>query len=142
MAQTMMAITLLKPNSARARPSTLINSDAEYKRIFSLDIQIDIYLKAIQIMKAVENYLKHENCGQQLEYKTVINIKYYVAMMVCVKLVGSKEGIVDKLAQIPAISIPAEVLQESLDLVLKEFNVLGATDQIAKGSAFVGKLLS
>lgn len=142
MAQTMMAITLLKPNSARARPSTLINSDTEYKRIFSLDIPIDVYLKAIQIMKAVENYLKHEDCGQQLDHKAVINIKYYVAVMVCVKLVGSKENIIDKLALIPAISIPAEVLQESLDLVLTEFNALGATDQVAKGSELVGKLLS
>ena len=46
MAQAMMAIMLLKPDSARARPSTLINSDVEYRKIFSLDKPIDIYLKA------------------------------------------------------------------------------------------------
>jgi hypothetical protein len=46
MAQTMMAIILLKPDSARARPSTLINSDSEYKKIFSLDMPIDVYLKS------------------------------------------------------------------------------------------------
>ena len=49
MAQAMMATVLLKPDSARARPSTLINSDTEYKKIFSLDLPIDIYLKVIQI---------------------------------------------------------------------------------------------
>lgn len=51
MAQAMMAITLLKPDSARARPSTLLNSDKDYKAIFSLDKSIDIYLKVIQIIK-------------------------------------------------------------------------------------------
>ena len=142
MAQAMMSITLLKPASARARPSTLINSAAEYKKIFSLDMPIDIYLKAIQIMKAVEKYLKPENCGQQFERKTITNIKYYVAMMVSMKLVGSREGVGEKLAQVPAISVSHEVLEESLIVVQREFNKLGGTDQVAKGSVLVGELLS
>ncbi len=141
MAQAMMAITLLKPDSARARPSTLINSDAEYKKIFSLDLPIDIYLKAIQIMKAVENFLKPENCGQELERKTITNIKYYVAMVVSIKYVGSKENIGKKLGAIPLISLNNKLLQEALTFVLNEFNSLGATDQVAKGSELVAKLL-
>lgn len=75
MAQAMMAIILQKPDSARARPSTLINSDAEYKKIFSLAKPIDIYLKVVQIMKAVETFLKPENCNIDLERKTITNIK-------------------------------------------------------------------
>lgn len=142
MAQTMMAITLLKPDSARARPSTLINSDTEYRKIFSLDHPIDIYLKAVQIMKAVENFLKPENCGQELERKTITNIKYYVAMVVSIKYVGGKEYIGQKLANIPSVELSNDLLQEALDHVLDEFNELGATDQVAKGSELVGKLLS
>lgn len=141
MAQTMMAITLLKPDSARARPSTLINSDTEYKRIFSLDLPIDIYLKAIQIMKAVENFLKPENCGRELERKTITNIKFYVAMVVSIKYVGGKKNISEKLGAIPSVELTNEILQESLDCVLNEFNALGATDQVAKGSELVAKLL-
>lgn len=141
MAQTMMAITLLKPDSARARPSTLINSDTEYKRIFSLDLPIDIYLKAIQIMKAVENFLKPENCGRELERKTITNIKFYVAMVVSIKYVGGKENISERLGAIPSVELTNEILQESLDCVLNEFNALGATDQVAKGSELVAKLL-
>jgi len=142
MAQTMMSITLLKPDSARARPSTLINSDAEYKKIFSLDMPIDIYLKAIQIMKTVENYLKPEKCGQELERKVITNIKYYVAMLVGTKLVDSKHDIAEKLGNIPSITISNEILEESLKEAIEKFNELGATDQVAKGSALVNKLLS
>ncbi|MBK1887636.1 AIPR family protein [Marinobacter sp. DY40_1A1] len=142
MAQAMMATTLLKPDSARARPSTLINSDTEYRKIFSLDYPIDIYLKVIQIMKAVEIYLKPEQCGLDLERKMVTNIKYYVAMMVSISLAGGKENISSKLSSLPAISISPELLAESLNVVLAAFNDLGATDQVAKGSGLVENLLS
>lgn len=142
MAQSMMAITLLKPDSARARPSTLINSDVEYKKIFSLDKPIDIYLKAVQIMKAVELFLKPENCNIQLERKTITNIKFYVAMVVSMELAGHNQDIENKLAGLPTINISTDVLQKSLDTVLSAFNELGASDQVAKGSALVRKLLS
>lgn len=142
MAQAMMAITLLKPDSARARPSTLINSDAEYKKIFSLDMPIDVYLKAIQIMKSVENYLKLENCQIELQRKTITNIKFYVAMVVSLKLVGSKDEINERLSRIPSVNITSDVLHESLSYVLDSFNELGATDQVAKGPRLLQSLLS
>lgn len=63
LAQAMMAIVLLKPDSARARPSTLINSNTEYHKIFSRSIPIDVYLKVIYIMKSTENYLRPAVCG-------------------------------------------------------------------------------
>lgn len=137
-----MAITLLKPDSARARPSTLINSDSEYKKIFSLDKPIDIYLKVVQIMKAVESFLKPENCNIDLERKTVTNIKFYVALVVTLKLTQDKNNIENKLALIPSLNVSSEILHESLHLVMNEFNALGASDQVAKGSVLVSKLLN
>ncbi|MCL1133205.1 AIPR family protein [Shewanella hafniensis] len=142
MAQAMMAIMLLKPDSARARPSTLINSDVEYRKIFSLDKPIDIYLKAIQIMKAVETYLKPENCEIQLERKIITNIKFYVAMVASIKIAGTSQEIEKKISELPNVDISSEILNDSLKQVLAEFNELGATDQVAKGSALVAKILS
>ena len=141
MAQAMMATVLLKPDSARARPSTLINSDTEYKKIFSLDLPIDIYLKVVQIMKAVEIFLKSENCGIDIDRKTITNIKFYVAMVVSINLSQGQEGISDKLSALPSINITSELLSESLNRVLACFNELGATDQVSKGSELVAKLL-
>lgn len=142
MAQAMMAIMLLKPDSARARPSTLINSDVEYEKIFSLDKPIDIYLKAIQIMKSVETYLKPENCEKELDRKTVTNLKFYVAMVASIKISGSAEGIEKKISALPNINVSKEILRDSLEKVLERYIELGATDQVAKGSALVAKLLS
>jgi len=142
MAQAMMAITLLKPDSARARPSTLINSDTDYKKIFSLGYPIDIYLKVIQIMKVVETYLKPEYCGQQLERKEITNIKYYVAMLAVVNLVNSKKEMSDKLTQLPFINLKADILKISLDTVLEKYKKLGASDQVVKGSVLLNELLT
>jgi hypothetical protein len=142
MAQAMMAIIMLRPDSARARPSTLLNSDVEYKKIFSLDKPIDIYLKTVQIMKTVEGFLKSENCSLTLERKVITNIKFYVAMVVAIKLVDSKNNIENKLSLLPTINIPGNILESSLTLVINEFNQLGSSDQVAKGSTLLGKLLS
>jgi hypothetical protein len=141
MAQAMMAITLLKPDSARARPSTLINSDADYKKIFSLDMPIDVYLKVIQIMKSTENYLKPEYCSIELERKTITNVKYYVAMLVGIKLTDCKENISSALARLSSIHLEDSLIDSALVEVLEKYNALGASDQVAKGSELVAELL-
>lgn len=141
MAQAMMAITLLKPDSARARPSTLLNSEKEYRRIFSLDTPIDVFLKVVQIMKSVENYLKPDVCGVELERKDITNIKFYVAMLVGIALTKGKEDIINKLATLPKVEIQDSVLIEALNKTNNKFQELGGTDQIAKGPILLEALL-
>ena len=141
MAQSMMAIILQKPDFARARPSTLINSDADYKKIFSLDTPINIYLKAVQIMKAVEFFLRPEICGQELERKTITNVKFYVAMVASIKLIESKNDVERKLAHLPNVELSSKILTDSLAWVLLEFEKMSSTDQAAKGSVLVSRFL-
>lgn len=141
MAQAMMSITLLKPDSARARPSTLLNSEKEYRKIFSLDTPIDVYLKVVQIMKGVENFLKPDVCGVGLERKDITNIKFYVAMLVGITLAEGKEDITNKLAILPKVEIQDDVLINALNETYEKFKELGATDQIAKGPNLLAALL-
>lgn len=141
MAQAMMAIILLKPDSARARPSTLLNSDSDYKLIFSLDKQIDIYLKVIQIIKFIESYLKQCCVTGIVQKENITNIKYYVAMVASIKITGSKTNIEKNLSNIGNISIPTTTLDDSLQIVMKEYLELGGNDQVAKGTKLAEKLL-
>ncbi|WP_457743571.1 AIPR family protein [Sulfurimonas sp.] len=141
-AQIMMSIFLLKPNIARSRPSTLINSDAEYKKIFSLDNPIDIYLKAVQIMKSVESYLKTILQNGDIERKTITNIRYYVAMLIGLKLANSEVNIMKSISELPNIIITDEMLKTAYNKVIKQYNLLGATDTIAKSSQLLEALLT
>ncbi|WP_169804011.1 AIPR family protein, partial [Herbaspirillum rubrisubalbicans] len=138
MAQAMMAIVLMKPDQARARPSTLLNLDSEYKKIFSLEMPIDVYLKAIQIMRAVERRLKEK----AVERKTSTNIKYYVAMMYVIGITRSITDIASKLNSITQVTVNSLVLDTVIDDVMGKFEKAGGTDQVAKGSLFAESLLA
>lgn len=140
MAQAMMAITLFKPDSARARPSTLINSDTEYEKIFSLAIPIDVYLKVILIMKRVEEFLRGEIDGRTLDRKTVTNIKFYVAAVVARDLVSPQTNIVKGLNEMDSIQLNDSDLKRAYERVMEDFTNLGGTDQVAKGTALVASL--
>ncbi|AYO39434.1 AIPR family protein [Serratia sp. P2ACOL2] len=142
LAQAMMTIVLFRPDSARARPSTLINSDIEYKKIFSLDISIDTYLKVILIIKATETFLKSERENYTPDVKTITNIKYYVAMTAAIKYLGTKDNILNALANISQIIISDDIFNESLQIVQKNYVELGADDQVAKGAVLTPKILS
>lgn len=138
MAQGMMAIILKKPDQARARPSTLLNSDVEYKRIFSLDIPIDVYLKVIQVIRAVERNMK----DLEIDRKTTANIKYYVAMMYAIAITGTKSDIAATLNGMSQLIINTDKLTGITLKVKKMFEDAGGTDQVAKGSAFAETLLA
>ncbi len=144
MAQAMMAVILRKPDSARARPSTLINSDSDYRKIFSLDTPIDVYLKVLQIMEATEKYLKSDNCNRFLEKKTITNIKYYVAMHVGMTLAkrANKMLVSEAIHEMPLVRIDEETLKISTDIVFNFYVDLGGSDQVAKGSDLLVKLIN
>ncbi|WJM84817.1 AIPR family protein [Dickeya chrysanthemi] len=142
LAQAMMTIILFRPDNARARPSTLINSDAEYKKIFSLDINIDTYLKVILIIKATESFLKVETEQYTPDPRTTINIKYYVAMVATIKYLSTKEDILSALSTTPQISISDDIFNESLNTVLHHYYILGGDDQVAKGASLTPAILA
>ncbi len=142
MAQAMMATTLFKPDSARARPSTLINSDSEYAKIFSLDTPIDVYLKAIQIMKRVEEFLRGDIDGEILDRKVITNIKFYVAAVVAKELVSPETNVAKGLNEIDSIQLDDPTIKQSYKHVIDSFTALGGTDQVAKGTALVATLNS
>jgi hypothetical protein len=137
MAQAMMAMVLLRPDQARARPSTLLNSDAEYRKVFSLDMPIDVYLKVIQIMRAVEWHLKE----QEEDRKTITNIKYYVAMSYVIAITGGKDNIVSQLSNMSQITIDNDIMAAATAEVKALYEAGGATDQVAKGSELASRLL-
>lgn len=140
MAQAMMAVILFKPDSARARPSTLINSDPDYKCIFSLDTPIDVYLKVIQIMKDVEEFLRKESDRKNLDRKMITNLKFYVAALVGRKLSDGEANVVKGLQMLDSIKLDETIIREAFSRVVEQFELLGGTDQVAKGTALVAAL--
>lgn len=76
-----------------------------------------------------------------MERKTITNVKYYVAMLVGIEMVGSRTQIAEALAHLPNVSVDSETLSRSLRIVLDKYTELGSSDQVAKGSDLVTALL-
>ena len=137
MSQAVMAILLSRPDTARARPSTLIKSQADYPKIFSTSLPIEIYLACARILRSVEAHLKSNS---SLDSKDRNNIRFYVALEVARGMTGKKSPTAPDLKTIAEQEIQSADLISCTSRVIKEYNTLGGTDQVAKGSELRQKL--
>jgi hypothetical protein len=65
MAQAVMAVLLQRPDTARARPSSLLKNDDDYAKIFTDGIDIHTYRACIGLVKTVENYPQGDRSERQ-----------------------------------------------------------------------------
>lgn len=57
LAQVIIAVVLLEPDMARARPRDRIKGEARYRRVFSEDVDMSVYARLLDAQSAVEDYL-------------------------------------------------------------------------------------
>jgi len=137
MAQAVMAIVLERPDTARARPSSLIKRDEEYHRLFNTDYPIEIYRASSQILKQTETYLA-EHADVQATDRT--NMKFYAAMAACQEALRKSSPSPAEVASLAGSTLSPSVLDGAYQIVKAEYQALGSTDQAAKGSDLVAAL--
>jgi hypothetical protein len=138
-AQSVMACALTDPANARARPSSLIKSEDAYKRIFSLNYPLDVYLKCPVVVQNVAEILKQS--GEENYRKHFNNILFYVATLWVLRQSRVPRPSVQQVANIDISAVtPNSVLPVAAD-VLDEYVRLGGTDQVAKGADLSKALL-
>ena len=131
MAQAIMAIVLQRPDTARARPSSLIKKDDEYQRLFNASYPIEAYRTCAVIKKRVESYLiAHMD---NLTSADRNNIRFYVAMVVPINALKKAKPSIEDIASFAGAAIKDEILESSYQCVKKHYYTLGASDQTAKG---------
>lgn len=137
MAQSVMAIALQRPNSARGRPSSLLKRDEDYATVFNQEYPIGLYLLCPLVMKRVENVLRVDD---RLDLKDRNNVRFHMAM-VAAALVSHNEA--PSPSQVAALQIDGftdAILQEALGIAVDRYRSLGATDQVSKGPELVEDL--
>lgn len=137
LAQSVMAIALQRPDTARARPSSLLKKDDEYKKVFSEKYPIELYEKTVATMRGVDSLFRarqFENIREQLA-----NLHYYVGLDLVVSVIGKLKPTIQEIANLDLTRITEENFRISYSRVHQLYDELGATDQIAKGSALLSK---
>jgi hypothetical protein len=135
-AQATMAIVLAKPDSARARPSTLIKSDQDYQTVFDPACPVAIYEVCVSLMKRVEAHLRRKG----LSAEELNNLKFHMAMLAARRNLNSVAPSVAQLARLRIEGLDDAFLDACLDEVRAVYDALGANDQTAKGPEFPKRL--
>lgn len=141
LAQAVISVGLNEPNQARARPSTLLKNDLDYKRVFPPDLDVDVYRYCLELQKSVDERLV-EN-GLQIDQRN--NLRFHVSTLATIRLMNGPVRHPSQLKSIAAINhLPSDedidqALAKSQQLMASFSNISGITDsgQIAKSSDFV-----
>lgn len=89
LAQTVIAVVHLEPDTARARPRNRLDSKNEYKRIFSQENPLSLYGKLLDAHEAVESYLRTSAAQHISDDPT--NDRYYLLTASALRVMGFKD---------------------------------------------------
>lgn len=144
LSQAVMAIILKEPDNARARPSTLIKKDDDYKRVFTDKISIVAYLYCARTMKVIEYFL-HSDYGSGYPQIEKNNYRFHVAMVAMIKMTRKQEYQYKNIEDIIELGIPFRILEQSLKETLKLAHMFSeennwSLDRTAKSREFLNYL--
>ena len=138
LAQCMMSILLGRPDQARARPSTLLSDEAQYKKIFGQDGNLEAYYRAASLGK--QGCLRFPQIKRDLEGSQISDIRFYVIMGVA-SILSKKDNLTfGDIEKLDLDKLSDEIIQEVADMVLDVYLALGGTSKTAKSYAMATKV--
>ena len=138
LAQAVMAIVLESPDTARARPSSLLKADTDYRRVFSMDYNINLYYVCVEVMRQIERLMRQ--IDPQISTKDRNNLKFYIAICVVAEIIAPAHIVPEQVAQLDLNKIDIQIVKRNLGVVQKIYERLGGTDEVAKGSNFLREI--
>ena len=138
MAQALMSVMLGRPDAARARPSSLIKKEEDYRSVFSEDLPIRVYTTTAELIRRIDSVLKTKG---ELRPRDRTNIRFYVLYWVTAMLVKRTSPKPKQIAEIEVKTLEDEVVERAVDDVRSLYEALGGNDQVAKGSELRTKIV-
>jgi hypothetical protein len=141
LAQAVLAVLLQEPHTARARPTTAIKDESDYKRIFSGDkIQqpLEMYGVIVRMLTTVEEYFRNFSSSEDRIYRN--NMKFHTLMVLGWALNGGTTLPAIRLPHLDLTEMSDDQVKAVVDWVFSEFKNAGAEDKTAKQAAFTERL--
>lgn len=139
LSQCLISTLMQKPDFARARPSTLLEDDESYSKLFHQNNALNTYYLAAKWGRTIEEKIKDLKKFTATE---ITDIKFYVLYVACCKITNSLYPSNLKIQPMAASDLDDEVFTYSLDTAYDIYKELGGTDKIAKGSKLIEALKS
>ena len=133
LAQCLISIILRKPDFARARPSTLLDDDATYNRLYSESHNLEAYYKAAHLGRTVRNYIKQDTNLSQVEKS---DIQFAIIYVLSRKLTNKTSITFDDIRDIDLTQIDNNILNATKEEVHTKYIELGGNSAVAKNPSF------
>ena len=135
--QCLISVLMQKPDFARARPSTLLEEDESYNKLFHKNNELNTYYLAALWGRNIEVFLKELKTYSPSE---ITDIKFYVLYCAVSLLTVSLYPSNNKIAVLKADSLSQDILDYSVSAVYDIYKELGGSDKVAKGSKLIESL--
>lgn len=135
--QCLMSLFMGKPNYARARPSTLLNSDENYKKLYVDISEVDVFYRVASLGKKVEHFIKSSG---EYEQSAKSNILFYTLYAVAALAVHSVDISVKSFKELNENVFNNDSLAAAARIVFDLYKELGGNDKVAKGNVLLEKL--
>ncbi len=139
LSQCLISTLLAQPDYARARPSTLLENDLMYRKLFNQKTNLLCYYNAAYIGKLVADTIKQEKSFSATE-KT--NIQFATLFYYTATLVEGTQITARAIEGIELSKLNAEDIVACANKVKKVFNDQGGTDKVAKNADFTRALVT
>jgi len=130
--QALMTIILHKPNVARARPSTLLNNNEEYKKLFNDKNSLKSTYNCALLLKTIDTALRKTEISSSergdLSFYTCLEVAYnkYQKLPTWVLM-----------ERINVSEITQKEIEMSFDIIKEKYLELGGTNKVSKGNELI-----
>lgn len=139
--QAMLAISLRRPDDARARPRDYIREDEKYAQIFAEDMfSLTVYLTCVLLYRRVVAFLADGSLALDVGHQR--NLKFYLAMYVAAAATKNAYVPPDKLLALDTTKLDTKLIADSYARIWKKYQALAKKfaidgqsdyDSLAKG---------
>lgn len=137
LSQCLMSTLLQRPDSARARPSTLLENDESYGKLFHRNNTLNTYFIVASWGRNVELRLKEI---KKYETAEISDIKFYVLYYISCLKVESLYPSNNKIDAMEEISLSQQEIDSTSDICYDIYRELGGNDKVAKGTQYLEKI--
>jgi hypothetical protein len=137
MSQCLMSVLLQQPDTARARPSTLLDDDTSYEKLFHKNNDLITYFLLAYFGRFIELELK---ANSSYSVSEVNDIKFYVLYALVAQLTGSIYPTNAQVSKLNDKDIDFILLKSTIEFVYDTYKRLGGNEKIAKGSLLISTL--
>lgn len=137
MSQCLISVLMQKPNFARARPSTLLEDDESYSKLFHKNNDLQAYYLVAFLGRRIEEHLKKDKTYTTTE---IADIKFYILYTVCCLMTNSLYPMSNQVAKLKPEDLSEDVFNYALAITYDLYRENGGTNKVAKGAKLIEEL--